>query len=120
MIRIAAGLLALAFMAAPASAYPSWWRGTLPDCAAPSVLAKVRAKVAYGAPRVLGYHLAIEGIDGIYQDDVDEKTNYLVVGGEGPAATPRLTRRAPAAGASDNVPAAGSNEQATPACARPA
>jgi hypothetical protein len=71
MIRIAAGLVALAFMAAPASAYPSWWRGTLPDCAAPSVLAKVRAKVAYGAPRVLGYHLAIEGIDGIYQDDVD-------------------------------------------------
>jgi hypothetical protein len=71
MIRIAAGLLALAFMAAPASANPSWWRGSLPDCGSPSVLAKVRAKVAYGAPRVLGYHLSIEGIDGIYQDDVD-------------------------------------------------
>jgi hypothetical protein len=65
MIRIAIGIFALALYAAPASANPSWWRGSLPDCTSPAVLAKVRAKIAYGAPRVLGYPLGIEQFDGI-------------------------------------------------------
>jgi hypothetical protein len=70
MIRVAIGLLALALMAAPASAYPSWWRGKLPDCADPAVLAKIQKKLAYGSPRVLGYHLAIEQFDHIRQKAV--------------------------------------------------
>jgi hypothetical protein len=42
MIRIAFGIFALALFASPASANPSWWRGSLPDCTSPAVLAKVR------------------------------------------------------------------------------
>jgi hypothetical protein len=42
MIRIAIGLIAFAALTAPANAfYPSWWRGSLPGCDEPSVLAKV-------------------------------------------------------------------------------
>jgi hypothetical protein len=78
MIRIALGVLALTFLASPASANPSWWRGTLPDCAAPSVLAKVRAKVAYGAPRVLGYHLGIEQFDAIGESALKEYGDSLI------------------------------------------
>jgi hypothetical protein len=78
MIRIALGVLALTLLASPASANPSWWRGTLPDCAAPSVLAKVRAKVAYGAPRVLGYHLGIEQFDAIGESALKEYGEGLI------------------------------------------
>lgn len=68
MIRVALGLIAFAFLAVPANANPSWWRGKLPSCDEPAVLAKVQSRVAYGAPRVLGYSLAIETFDGIRQD----------------------------------------------------
>jgi hypothetical protein len=70
MIRFAIGIAALAIMTAQASAYPSWWRGKLPGCDEPRVLAKVQKKIAYGAPRVLGYDLAIETFDAISQDAV--------------------------------------------------
>lgn len=72
MIRIAIGLFALIMLAPPASAYPSWWRGSLPDCAAPRVLSKVQAKIAYGAPRVLGYDLSIEAFESINQVAANE------------------------------------------------
>jgi hypothetical protein len=78
MIRIALGVFALIFLASSASANPSWWRGSLPDCASPSVLAKVRAKVAYGAPRVLGYHLGIEQFDGIGETALKEYGESLI------------------------------------------
>jgi hypothetical protein len=78
MIRLAVGLLAFAFLAAPANAYPSWWRGALPGCESPAVLAKVQRKIAYGSPRVLGYHLAIEQIEGIEQDDIDALGKSLI------------------------------------------
>jgi hypothetical protein len=78
MIRFAVGLLAFAFLAAPAHAYPSWWRGSLPGCESPAVLAKVQSKIAYGSPRVLGYLLTIEQIDGIAQDDIDAHGTSLI------------------------------------------
>lgn len=78
MIRLAVGLLAFAFLAAPANAYPSWWRGQLPSCEAPEVLAKVQRKIAYGSPRVLGYHLAIDDIAGISQNDVKAHGKGLI------------------------------------------
>jgi hypothetical protein len=71
MIRIAIGLAAFAIMTTQASAYPSWWRGKLPGCDEPRVLAKVQRTIAYGAPRVLGYHLAIETFDAISQAAVN-------------------------------------------------
>jgi len=67
MIRAAIGILALAFTATSANANPSWWRGALPACSEPAVLAKVQNKIAYGAPRVLGYELAISQFEGISQ-----------------------------------------------------
>lgn len=70
MIRIAIGLIAFAIMTAQASAYPSWWRGKLPGCDEPGVLAQVQKRIAYGSPRVLGYHLDIEAFDAIAQDAV--------------------------------------------------
>ena len=70
MIRIAIGFVAFAIMTAQAYAYPSWWRGTLPGCSEPRVLAKVQRTIAYGAPRVLGFHLSIQAFDGISQDAV--------------------------------------------------
>lgn len=71
MIRVALGLITLVLLTAPASAfYPGWWYGSLPDCDERSVLAKVQRKIAYGAPRVLGYPLAIESFDGIHEDAV--------------------------------------------------
>lgn len=70
MIRIAIGLAAFVIMTAQASAYPSWWRGRLPGCDEPRVLAKVQKKIAYGAPRVLGYDLTIETFDAISQNAV--------------------------------------------------
>ena len=72
MIRIALGLIATMFLAGSANANPSWWRGKLPDCSEPAVLSKVQKKVAYGAPRVLGYDLAIETFDGIAHDATTE------------------------------------------------
>lgn len=70
MIRIAIGFALLAILTAQANANPSWWRGTLPACDEPGVLAKVQKKIAYGAPRVLGYDLAIENFDAIGEDAV--------------------------------------------------
>lgn len=67
MVRIAIGVAAFAMMTAQAYAYPSWWRGKLPGCDEPRVLAKVQKKIAYGAPRVLGYDLAIQAFDSISQ-----------------------------------------------------
>lgn len=78
MIRFAIGLLALAFLAAPANAYPSWWRGKLPECESPQVLAKVQKKIAYGSPRVLGYHLAIEEIERIKETHVSLPKKGLI------------------------------------------
>jgi hypothetical protein len=71
MIRIVIGIVAFAAMTVQASALWTLWRGQLPDCADLVVLEKVKEKIAYGSPRVLGYDLAIEGFDAIAQDDVD-------------------------------------------------
>jgi len=76
MLRIVIGFAAFAIMTAPASA--NWWRGALPGCSEPQVLAKVQRKIAYGAPRVLGYNLAIETFDGITQDDVKAHGRSLI------------------------------------------
>lgn len=71
MIRIAIAFAVFAFMTAQASAYPSWWRGKLPACDERGVLAQVQKRIAYGSPRVLGYHLAIETFEAIGQDAVN-------------------------------------------------
>ena len=78
MIRIAIGLAVFAIMTTQASAYTNWWRGKLPACDEPQVLAKVQRKIAYGAPRVLGYDLAIETFDAIAQDAVKAYGRSLI------------------------------------------
>lgn len=71
MIRILVGVAALSLMTVQANAYWNLWRGKLPDCTDLVVLEKVKEKIAYGSPRVLGYDLAIEDFDAIAQDDVN-------------------------------------------------
>lgn len=68
MIRTIVGLAAFAMMAVQANAYTEL--GKLPACDEPQVLTKVQKKIAYGAPRVLGYDLAIETFDRIDEDAV--------------------------------------------------
>jgi hypothetical protein len=70
MIRTILGFAAFAMMTVQANAYTDWWRGKLPACDEPQVLAKVQKKIAYGAPHVLGYDLAIETFDRIDEDAV--------------------------------------------------
>lgn len=78
MIRVVVGLIAFAAMVQAASANPSWWRGTLPDCTSPQVLRQVQERVAYGAPRVLGYHLAIESFEGVDEDALKSHGKSLI------------------------------------------
>ena len=78
MFRLAALLVASAALIGQAEAYPSWWRGTLPDCASPAVLNKVQAKIAYGSPRVLGYDLFIQEIGAIDEDAVKAHRKSLI------------------------------------------
>lgn len=68
MIRTILGFATFAMMTIQANAYTDWWRGKPPACDETEVLAKVLKEVAYGAPRVLGHHLAIETFDGIDED----------------------------------------------------